>query len=590
MTFSPTTAPPAAGVGPRSRWLGEEQIFFVLAIILGAGTGLAVVAFRLAIDRSRAYLLGPDPAPGLPRVLLAPALAGLVIGILAMLVFPRVRGSGVNQTKGALYVYDGYIPFRTVIGKFVLSALAIGSGQSLGPEDPSLQIGAGLASLLGRKLRLSREKLRLIAPVGAAAGLAAAFNAPITAVLFVIEEVIGRWSAGTLGAVVLAAVSSVVVERSLLGEAPLFQVPSYSMRRPLELLAYAALGVAGGVAGVVFQKLIGFLRPRLKNLPRWTQYFQPALAGLLIGAIGIRLPQVMGAGYDSVDAAMRGQFAWQLLGILAGMKILSTTLSFSSGTPGGLFAPTLFVGAMLGGCVGGVERLFLPHLTAPVGAYALVGIGTLFASFLRAPMTSVFMVLEVSGDYSIILPVMVCNTIAYLISRAFQRTPIFDLLSQQDGLHLPSMEEAREMQILRVEEAMRPPSQAPLDVHDRVSEALARADVSADDYLLITDSSGKWYGLLKESLNVMVTQGKDAAPLAESEFLHPLPHVHPDHPLNVVLRRIDEHPLLPVVHRANLQQLVGVISLADIVAAYRKAGAPVAFAERIAQPEPSSDK
>lgn len=584
-------APPVAlDAGPRRRWLGEDQVFFLLAIVLGAGTGLAVVAFRLAIDRSRGWLLGPGPAPGLPRVVLAPALAGLLVGILAMLVFPRVRGSGVNQTKGALYVYDGYISFRTVIGKFVLSALAIGSGQSLGPEDPSLQIGAGLASLLGRKLRLSREKLRLIAPVGAAAGLAAAFNAPITAVLFVIEEVIGRWSAGTLGAVVLAAVSSVVVERSLLGDAPLFQVPSYAMRRPAEMLAYAALGVAGGIAGVVFQKLIGFLRPRLKKLPRWTQYLQPALAGLLIGIIGIRLPQVMGAGYDSVDLAMRGQFAWQLLGILAGMKILSTTLSFSSGTPGGLFAPTLFVGAMLGGCVGGVERLLLPHLIAPVGAYALVGIGTLFASFLRAPMTSVFMVLEVSGDYSIVLPVMVCNTISYLISRAFQRTPIFDLLSQQDGLHLPSMEEEREMQILRVEDAMRPVAEAPLDAGEGASEALARAEASTSDYLLVADGSGHWYGLLKESLKVMAVQGKGNLALAESEFLHPLPHVHPDHPLNVVLRRIDDFPFLPVVHRADLQKLVGVIALADIVAAYRQAGAPAAFAERLAHPAGPGDQ
>src|SRR5205807_3784630 len=195
---------------------------------------------------------------------------------------------------------------------------------------------------------------------------------------------------------------------------------------------------------------------RLKGLPRWTQYLQPAIAGLLIGLIGyVGFPQVMGAGYEYIDEAMRGQFTWKMLAILAVLKILATTLSFVSGTPGGMFAPTLFIGAMLGGAVGGVERLFFPHLTGSIGTYALVGMGVLFAAFLRAPMTSVFMVLEVSGNYSIIVPVILANTLAYLISRNLQPIPIFDLLSRQDGLELPSMEEEREERVLRVEDAMR---------------------------------------------------------------------------------------------------------------------------------------
>ena len=181
-------------------------------------------------------------------------------------VFPLVRGSGVNQTKAALYIYNGYIPFRTAIGKFITAAMAIGSGQSLGPEDPSLQIGASLASALGRRLELSRERLRLLAPVGAAAGLAAAFNAPISAVLFVIEEVIGRWSAGILGSVVLSAVSSVVVVRWFLGSEPLFRIPAVGLVRPTELLAYAVLGVVGGLAAVVFAKAIGYFRPAPASL------------------------------------------------------------------------------------------------------------------------------------------------------------------------------------------------------------------------------------------------------------------------------------------------------------------------------------
>src|SRR4051795_12946097 len=239
----------------------EERFFLVVAVFIGVFSGLGVVCFRLLIEWSRIWLLGPMPQAGDWRLLVAPTVVGMAVTLLVIYVFPQVRGSGVNQTKAALYIYNGYIPFRTAIGKFITAAFAIGSGQSLGPEDPSLQIGASLASALGRRLRLSRERLRLLAPVGAAAGLAAAFNAPISAVLFVIEEVIGRWTAGILGSVVLSAVSSVVVMRWFLGSEPLFRIPAVELTRPSELIAYAVLGIAGGVASVLFATGISTLRP-----------------------------------------------------------------------------------------------------------------------------------------------------------------------------------------------------------------------------------------------------------------------------------------------------------------------------------------
>ena len=423
----------------------EDRFFLIISVFIGIFSGLAVVCFRFAIDWSRIYLLGSGVELTRWRMLLAPSLAGLVIAILVMFVFPLARGSGVNQTKAALYIYNGYIPLKTAVGKFITAALAIGSGHSLGPEDPSLQIGASLASALGRRMNLSRDRMRLIAPVGAAAGLAAAFNAPISAVLFVIEEVIGRWTAGILGSVVLSAVSSVVVMRWFLGSESMFRIPAVELKRPSELIAYLVLGIVGGLASVVFAAGIGALRPRCKALPRWTQFLQPAIAGLLIGMIGVLgAPQVMGAGYESIDDAMHGRFTWQLLALLAALKIVATLLSFVSGTPGGMFAPTLFIGAMLGASVGGAEQVLFPHLTGSPGTYALVGMGVLFAGFLRAPMTSVFMVLEVSGNYSIILPVIVANTLAYVISRGLQPIAIFDVLTRQDGIDLPSMEEQRE--------------------------------------------------------------------------------------------------------------------------------------------------
>src|SRR5579871_4705723 len=285
----------------------EERFFLILSVFIGIFSGLAVVCFRIAIDWTHLVLLGPLPQTHNVRLLIIPSVTGLIVAALVIHLFPGIRGSGVNQTKAALYIFNGFIPFRTAIGKFLCAALAIGSGQSLGPEDPSLQIGASLASALGRQLQLSREKLRLMAPVGAAAGLAAAFNAPISAVLFVIEEVIGRWSAGILGSVVLSAISSVVVMRWFLGSESMFRIPAVQLKNPTELIAYAVLGVVGGLASVVFASGITTLRPKCKALPKWTQYFQPAIAGLLIGVIAMMgAPQVMGAGYEYIDQAMHG--------------------------------------------------------------------------------------------------------------------------------------------------------------------------------------------------------------------------------------------------------------------------------------------
>jgi len=547
----------------------EEQFFLVLAIAIGVLAGFCIVIFRVTIAAVRLSLLGSSMHPHAPRVVLVPALTGIVIATLALRFVPRVRGSGVNQTKGALYIYDGYVSTQTMIGKFILGALAIGSGQSLGPEDPALLIGAGLASRLGRWLKLSKERLRMVAPVGAAAGLAAAFNAPITAVLFVVEEVIGRWSAGILGAVVLSAISSVVVERWFLGNEPLFRVPQYHLDHAGELIAYAVLGVVGGVASLAFVKTIKSVRPKLRALPQWSQYLQPGVAGLIIGFIAIWYPQVMGAGYEWIDLAMHNRFPWEVLAILAGLKLLSTALSFTTGTPGGLFAPVLFMGAMLGGSVAMLEQQLFPSFVVPAGAYALVGMGALFAGILRAPMTSVFMVLEVSGNYSIILPVIICNTISYLISRAFQEVPLIDLLSRQDGLDLPSTEESLGQEILLVEDAMHPTMGRALLGDELIASARSIAAATQEENFLVSLGEGRWSVLSRQAL--LDPANDEALPLRT--LIHSrVPRLHQDQSLDVALRFIKDRPMLPVVHRGNVDLLMGVVSVEDILRAYRKAG------------------
>jgi chloride channel protein, CIC family len=551
--------------------LREDQFFLFLAVLIGIFSGLAVVCFRIAIDWTQLALLGSSLAPPPLRVVLVPSVAGLAVAFLVLKVFPQARGSGVNQIKAALYISNGYVPFNSVIGKFITCALAIGSGQSLGPEDPSLHMGAGIASAIGRRLNLSQTKVRLIAPVGAAAGLAAAFNAPISSVLFVIEEVIGTWSAGVLGAIVLAAVSSVVTMRVFLGSESLFRVPPFRIAGPAELLAYVVLGIVGGGASLLFLKWIAYARPRVQALPLWTQHFQPAFAGLLIGFIGLWLPQVMGAGYPIVDQALRGEFTWKLLLILATLKILATGISFLSGTPGGLFAPTLFIGAMLGGAVGSIEHHFFPSLTGTVGSFALIGMGTFFAGFLRTPITSVFMVMEVSGTYTAVLPVMISSLVAYAISRRYQRVPLFDLLARQDGLLLPSIEEQREQTSLTVEGAMEYDTAIAVAPGETIAQVLSRAETKPGAPILLYARAGEWHLVDRENLQQLAAAGTSDLPVTQAAARRPLPIVFRDQSLEEALHALGDWPVLPVASRADLSRLEGVLTLPDILRTFRNA-------------------
>jgi chloride channel protein, CIC family len=549
----------------------DERLFLVLSIFIGVLSGLLVVCFRVAINWIQLLTLGSAPHPGQLRLLFVPMGIGLLVAALVQLVFPGARGSGINQTKAALYIYNGYISFRTVMGKFLTSALSIGGGFSLGPEDPSLQIGAGVASMVSRRLNLSRERLRMFAPIGAAAGLAAAFNAPISAILFVVEEVIGRWSAAVLGSIVLSAISSVVVARWFWGAAPMFRIPSITLKGPQELLAYAVLGIAGGIASILFSKALAYSRPRLRNLPNWTRFIQSPIAGLIVGAIAyFGAPQVMGPGYNTIDQAMHGGFTWKFLLALALLKIFATTISFSSGTPGGMFAPTLFIGAMLGASIGTFEKIFFPNFPISVGSYALVGMGVLFAAFLRVPLTSVFMVLEVSGNYSIVLPVILANTLAYLLSRSIQPYPIFETFTHQDGLDLPSMEEQREESVLHLEDAVRPvnlpifPCTAPLQ---EISAELQRVDAPS---FLVKLGDASWYSMGRNEFAACAAAYTSDTPIERTLKPDRVPLLFPDMPLDSAIPYFARWHVLPIQNRASRGILEGVVSLEDVLSRYQK--------------------
>jgi len=545
----------------------EEQVFLVLTLLIGVLVGLAVVAFIALTGRFAAQLYPPG---GLAwRIFLVPVAGSLLMGYFLYKYFPDARGSGVPQTKAALYARDGYISLPTVLGKFFCTSATLASGIPLGREGPAVQVGAGIASVLGRKLGLRPEKVKSLIPVGAAAAVAAAFNTPLAAVLFALEEVVGDLHAPVLGSVVLASATSWGVLRLLLGNEPLFQVPQYQLVNAWELIVYALLGVAGGVVSVAFTQLLLRTRVWFRQLPKKTIWFQPVAGGLLVGTMGLFVPTVMGVGYQYVGDALNNSLTLKLMLMLLVLKLAATASSYASGNAGGIFGPSLFVGAMLGGAIGSVAQHLFPHYVASPGAYALVGMGTAFAGIVRAPMTSVMMIFEITRDYSVIVPLMISNLVSYFISSKLQREPIYEQLAEQDGIHLPQAETRQREKERQVVQAMTPAPEL-LDAEETVQEALARIGEQGELTHLVRDSHGVIGVLTREQLRQANREGAETKELAELLGGGEFPHVHTDHSLDEALMRMGEThaDLLPVVSRGNVHELLGVVRLRDVLRLY----------------------
>ena len=545
----------------------EEQVFLALTVVIGALVGLAVVAFILLTERFGNQLY-PAGGMGLRR-LLVPVAGSLGMGYLLYRYFPDARGSGVPQTKAALYAREGNISLGTVIGKFFCTSATLASGIPLGREGPAMQVGAGIASVLGRWLGLRTEKVKALLPVGATAAIAAAFNTPLAAVLFSLEEVVGDLQAPILGSVVLASATSWAMLRLLLGNNPLFRVPQYQLVNPAEFGIYAVLGVFGGLVSVAFTKLLLGMRARFLKFPKKTLWFQPAVGGVMVGVMGWFVPQLLGVGYNHVGEALNGGMALKLMALLLVLKLLAVATSYASGNAGGIFGPSLFLGAMLGGVVGNVANHFFPHTVGTPAAYALVGMGTAFAGIVRAPMTSVLMIFEITRDYAVIVPLMISNLVSFFISAKLQPKPIYDELAHQDGLHLPSAETRRQETQRQVNHAMREASEVlPSDL--TVQEALERARSSEFRAWPVCDASGVVGVVSVARLRQAAGEGSAGKPLHGLVGPGGFPHVHVDHSLHLALDRMgaSQLDLLPVVSRANVHELRGVVTLDDILAQY----------------------
>jgi len=426
----------------------ERQRLLVVTILAGGLCGLAAVAFHLSIMGLEALFIDrANTASGHSWILwsiVSPTIGGLVSGVGLTYFDPAAAGSGIPQVKVAYTLRSGYVTVRETIGKFVLCAIQIGSGASLGLEGPTVQVCAGVSSMLARLARLGPVNSRRMASVGMAAGIAAAFNAPIAAVTFTLEELIGDLDQTMLSGVIVAAALAAVVEHSILGSNPVFHVQgNYQLTKSSSLIWYALLGLLAAIVSVAFTDSLLAVRVwfrKLRKVPRWVQ---PAIGGAATGGMAVaalalfHLNGIAGDPYKTLTLALTGKMTVTAMAVYCVLKLASTVSSYSSGGSGGIFAPALFMGGMLGGAVGYLDVIAFHHSADSIGAFAVVGMGAVFAGIVRAPMTSVLIIFEMTGGYGLVLPLMIANMSAFALARHWRRTPIYEALLAQDDIYLP---------------------------------------------------------------------------------------------------------------------------------------------------------
>jgi CIC family chloride channel protein len=494
----------SGGAGPHRVGAGLA----VLAVLVGAGVGLGAVAFRWMIKFVTEVLCGRAdcsvagraanphvPALGMWFLVLAPVVGGLLYGPLIYRFAREARGHGVPEVMYAVAERDGRIAPRVSAVKSLASALCIGAGGSVGREGPIVQIGAALGSALGQRARVADSRLPVLVACGAAGGIAATFNAPIAGVIFALEVILASFTAEAFGVVVLAAVTASIIGRAAFGSAPFIALPAFHLHSGLDYPLFALLGAACGLVGVLFTRLLYLIEDLCDWAWRGPEWLRPTVGGLLLGAVLLVLPEMYGVGYPVLERTVRGQYVlWFLLVLIAG-KIVATSLTIGIGGSGGVFAPSLFIGAATGAAFGALAHDAAPGLTAPAGAYALVGMGAVFAGAARAPITAVIILFELTGEYTIILPLMIAVVLATLISRLITADTIYTLKLSRRGVDLDTSHQTRHLRTTPVTAAMEPlPGTLPATA-DLATAAglLARSPHGA---LPLADADGRYQGIV----------------------------------------------------------------------------------------------
>jgi CIC family chloride channel protein len=519
-------ARPVALIARLRSALGGPRGLVALALLVGLGAGVGAIGFRWLIEgltqlfagtKDYSAVAGRDnphvPWLGPYFVIVAPMLGGLLYGPLVSRFAPEARGHGVPEVMLAVSETGGRIRPQVPAVKALASALTIGAGGSVGREGPIVQIGSALGSVLGQAVRVPERQLRLLVACGAAGGIAATFNAPIAGVFFALEVILRDFETRSFGIVVVSSITASAVARSLVGSASFLTLPTFTLTSPVELVAYAVLGGLAGLAGVVFIRVLyggEDLADRLWRGPEWAR---PAVGGLLLGLLLLAVPEMYGVGYPVLSKAVDGGYVVGFVLLLLGAKVLATSLTVAIGGSGGVFAPSLFMGAMLGAAFGQGVHALLPALTAPAGAYALVGMGAVFAGSARAPITAVLIIFELTGEYSVILPLMLAVVVATAASERLSPDTIYTLKLRRRGIRVDRPRVVSVMRIVCVEDALGPVPAA-LPAAADLEQILAHVAEHDDEAIPVIGEDGALVGVLAASdveAHAMGAEGRDTS-------------------------------------------------------------------------------
>jgi CIC family chloride channel protein len=558
----------------------EAQRTLAVTLLVGAACGLLAVAFHasiLAVDHWLISSAQSQPgALGIGLTLACPTFGGLLAGLALTFAFPAARGSGIPQVKAAYALRTERLRLRDGAAKFIITSVQIGSGASLGREGPTVHMCAALASALGRWFALSPRSVRRLLPVGAAAGVAAAFNAPIAAVTFTVEEIVGTLDQTVLSGVVVAAALAAVLEHTLLGVHPIFTFNQTLVFQHLSSLPlHAILGVLAGFVSAAFNEGLLRLRAEFRHFRRIPDWSKPAVGGLatglcaIAGLLLVHSRGIAGGGYQELGQALDGSLSLQTLLVLGALKFGATLFSYGSGGAGGLFAPSLFIGAMLGGAMGWIEHRVFGHVE--IGEFALVGMGAVFAGVVRAPITSVLIIFEMTGGYALVLPLMIANATAYLVARRFDSRSIYDALLEQDGIHLPNDPSATSLlEGLRIAQAMTANVRT-LAGELSVGQSLAAIEHHGFTAYPVVDREGRCLGLINLArLRRVAAEDGRSRPVAELVRLKE--YVYPEDAVIRAVVRMNAVGTrqLPVIGKDD-QLLKGMITMSDIFRAQAQA-------------------
>jgi chloride channel protein, CIC family len=530
------------------------------AVFVGLATGAGVWLFKWLIQLVSGLVYGAISGW---MVALIPMIGGILVGLIALYFVGEEKLHGTAGIMQSVALAGGRLPYRKAPVNTVAAILSIASGASVGPEDPAVQIGANLGSILGQNLRLSDERIRTLVAAGAAGAIAAAFNAPIAGVFFALEIVLGEISGGSLGMILVAAVTSSVFTQAVSGSSPAFQVPAYTFSSAWELPLYIGLGLVAGPISALYVYLLYKVKD-IFGLIKIALPVKTALAGLMVGVVGLYLPQVLGVGYAAIGEVLNNNLGlWMLVALLIA-KLVLTPVSLGGGFFGGVFAPALFIGAMLGGAFGSVSAQFFPGLGMDPSAFALVGMAAVLAGSVHAPLTAVILLFEMTGDYRIILPLMLAVAISLLISQRIRKDSVYALGLARQGIRLERGRDVEVMSAITVGEAMQAGEEA-LPESMNLSDAAEALALSRHHGLPVVNSEGLLSGILTvQDIDRATGDTVGDACTREVEV------AFPEETLNMALRRMSQRDVgrLPVVARANPRKLLGVLRRADVIHAY----------------------